>query len=140
MLDDARGCWVELWLRRYRCTSCGATCTVGPAEVVPRCRYVRSAIAMALIAWAHGSSAAAVRAQVCPDVVRSHDAERDWPSLRRWVRRARRLFGPRCPVAGNTPRAVAARIARWILAHAPPDTTGAPRSVRAAHAVRALVF
>jgi hypothetical protein len=39
---------LEVWVRRYRCTRCRATCTVVPREVLTRRLYSAPAIAMAL--------------------------------------------------------------------------------------------
>lgn len=138
VLSGGPGGRIELSLRRYRCMSCGATCTVGPADLVRGRHFLRGTIATAIALWAlTGQTAAAVRAQLSPDTVRSHDAERDWPMLRRWVAAAKRVFGELCPVRSpaESPMTAAARIARWILAHAPPDTAGLTIGERAALAV-----
>ena len=83
-LDD------EVAVRRYRCLACGAVITVMPAGLLPRTRYRPAAIVLALALWVLGAglASAAVRRRVSAERRDSHEAERGWPSLRRWARQA----------------------------------------------------
>jgi hypothetical protein len=117
--------------RRYRCRHCTAVLIVVPRETMPRRHYAATAIALALVLYGTcGQSHAQVRAAVSSDLVVGVRAERRWATLSRWLDAAadRRIFGG-LPVVpqGIGRRAVAARAAMAIGAHAPPSLPeGAP--------------
>ena len=82
---------VELLLRRYLCTECGAVIVVGPRGLLGRRLYSAAAIALALARWALlAQSAAEVRGQVSPWRVVGTAAATGWAALRRWARALRR--------------------------------------------------
>jgi len=94
-LDD------EVAVRRYRCLSCGAVITVMPAGLLPRTRFRPTAIVLALALWAlSGLASAGVRRRVAPEGMGSQEAERGWPSLRRWARQAWDWWRLRRPAGG----------------------------------------
>ncbi len=104
---------------------------VGPSEALPRRHYAATAIALALVLYGvAGWSHAQVRAAVSSDLVVGVRAERRWATLSRWVdavadRRLFRMVAAMPPAIGR--RAVAARAAMAIGAHAPPPLPeGAP--------------
>lgn len=72
-------------VRRFRCVSCGAVCTVGPRGLVAYARYTSAAMAFALALWASGLTEAQVREQVSPFLVVGLAAADQWASLRRWA-------------------------------------------------------
>lgn len=117
---------VEVQVRRYRCTACGATQTVVPAEVLTRRLYSASALVWALALWGIDAlTAAAVRARVSPwRVVGAASATR-WDALRRWARSAKRgalLECVRAVPATWTLRQAAARTAATVASFALPTT------------------
>lgn len=86
---------VELLLRRYLCTGCGAVIVVGPRGLLGRRLYSAAAIALALARWALlAQSAAEVRDHVSPWHEVGPAAKAGWAALRRWARalRQRRLW------------------------------------------------
>src|SRR5690606_21221113 len=78
----------EIELRRYRCLGCGAVLVVGPWDLVPGMLYGLATIVLALAQWTLGSARASVRAQFGAFSVVGVSTRGDWPSLRRWARRA----------------------------------------------------
>ncbi|AEI61941.1 hypothetical protein [Corallococcus macrosporus] len=126
--DEAPRCEVVL-CRRYRCKPCGAVMRVVPPSVRPRKHFSGEAIGFALALWTLcGLRADEVRRRTS-DWTRLGDAARGWRSLARWARQlgARQLFGalPLGAVAQG-PRALAARAAQALCAHAPLAWRGAP--------------
>ncbi len=111
-------------MRRYRCTACGATQTVVPAEVLTRRLYSAAALVWALALWGiEALTAAAVRVRVSPwGVVGAASATR-WDALSRWARSAKHgaLFTcvHACPGTW-TPRQAAARAAATVASFALP--------------------
>ena len=86
-------------VRRYRCLTCNAVCTVGPPELLSGRRYSGAAILMALALWSQlppptgkvgkglpGLPAHRVRALVSPQLVLGATAAAGWASLPRWAR------------------------------------------------------
>ena len=92
----------EVMVRRYRCVLCRAVVVVLPAGLLPRLRYRPAAIVLALALWALGPglASAAVRRRVSSERRDSHEAERGWPSLRRWARQAWDWWRLRRPSSG----------------------------------------
>ena len=125
--DGAPRLW-EAWMRRYRCTTCGAARTVQPRGLAARLRYSLCGIALALYAWAVWLwPAPRVRAQVSPfAIVGASEADR-WRSLGRWAERAAALFS--LPSAATAPpvRRRAARAAQLVRARGPTDAAEAVR-------------
>lgn len=80
-------------LRRYRCVSCKAVCTVAPRGIGMRLRYALAAIGTALLLWGTWLwTAARTRRVVSPNRrVGSCEPER-WSSLGRWSRCAAEVF------------------------------------------------
>lgn len=128
-----------LVVRRYRCVHCGATCTVAPADVLPRKLFSGPAIAMALTLWALLAAAAhTVGARVNPWTATTRTAREGWPSLPRWacdptvfawLRRHLDVPGPA--------RAQAAQLAQALVGHAPPGARARPLEVHAFLGARA---
>lgn len=118
--------WLDvLTVRRYRCQRCAAVLVVGPCDTAPRKHYAATAIALALALFGvSGQTHAEVRAQVSPSPIVGVTAERRWYTMTRWIDAvtARDLF-PAVPVMPRDlcRRAVAARTAMAIGAHAPPS-------------------
>lgn len=117
-------------VRRFRCTACGATCTVCPREVLTRRLYAATAIALALALFGLLSlPVARVRAQVSPWQVVGPGSVGRWCALAAWVRAlpAGGLFGalPPCPEDWS-PRRVAARVAAALAARAPEAVGTSP--------------
>jgi hypothetical protein len=120
-------------VRRYLCTACGATVTVGPSEALAGRLYTASAIALALALYGlQRLAAAAVRALVSPLRVVGASSTARWPTLKRWCRvvgtpglfsRVRRVEG--------TARRVAAEAAASLAAHAVPSPEPPPLHVQA---------
>ncbi|MCP3143875.1 hypothetical protein [Pyxidicoccus xibeiensis] len=115
--------------RRYRCKPCGAVMRVVPPSVCRRKHFSGEAIAFALALWALcGLGAEAVRRRTS-DWTRRGDSARGWRSLARWARQlgTRQLFGalPLGAVAEGL-RALAARAAQALCAHAPLAWRGTP--------------
>lgn len=115
---------VDLVLRRYRCTRCGAIILVGPRGVIRSRRYTLFAIVLALAAWlVPGATARAVRAAFSsiPFAPLSHIT---WPALLRWIDAI--ASGRLLPcVRGSPPewsrRQQAERVVSTIRAMAPPS-------------------
>lgn len=117
-------------VRRFRCTTCRATCTVCPREVLPRRLYSATAIALALALFGLLSRpVAGVRAQVSPWRVVGPGSVGRWCALAAWVRALSRggLFSalPPCPEDWS-PRRVAARAAAALAARAPEAVGTSP--------------
>ena len=75
----------ELLVRRYRCTACGATCTVVPADVLPRKHFGALTIALAFALYgALRQSLEAVYGALNPTRIRNYGA-RGWDSVLRWL-------------------------------------------------------
>ena len=110
-------------VRRFRCTRCGATMTVTPAEALTARLYTASAIAWALALYGLQKLAStAVRKLVSPMRIVGLSSTTRWPTLRRWCRdvAGARLFrGVR--LAPGPPRAVAATAASSLSAYALPS-------------------
>lgn len=109
-------------VRRYRCTSCGATMTVSPKGLVKNYRYSLPAIAAALLRWAlHKWPASQVRSVISPWELGGLNAQQRWRSLLRWSRRGSSLFRLREPPAehDSTYRDAAHRVVHVVLATAP---------------------
>jgi hypothetical protein len=96
-------------VRRYRCTACGATCTVHPVGVLPRFLYTLYAI---VNAWrlamprpvGEGLDDAAVYARQGVDrlsVEGSRSGPQRWRSLARWARHIG-TWWPGRAIAGST--------------------------------------
>lgn len=117
-------------VRRFRCTECGATCTVCPREVLTRRLYAASAIALALALFGLlGCSVAQVRARVSPWRVVGPGSVGRWCTLAAWVRALPQggLFGalPASPEAWSS-RRIAARAAAALAARAPEAVGPSP--------------
>lgn len=92
---------------------------VVPSGVGRGYRYSLSAIAWALALWACAQlTAAQVRGRTSTAKVIGASSATRWASLRRWTQCALVLFGITTPEAG-TMRERAARISRFVAAHAP---------------------
>jgi hypothetical protein len=122
-----------LSVRRYRCVHCGATCTVAPADVLPRKLFSGPAIAMALTLWALLATAAhAVGARVNPWTATSRTAREGWPSLPRWACDPTVFAWLRQHL--DTPgrsRAQAAHLGQRLVGHAPPAARALPLEAQA---------
>lgn len=125
---------VEIRVRRYRCTLCGRTMTVVPAEVRPHAEMLWTLVVVALGLWAYhsdGPSAESVR-QWCLGL--SGPVPDGWRQLRRWAS-ADELVAAGQVALTLPPKRRAAQIVRILAARAPPDTRDRPRTDRALSAV-----
>jgi hypothetical protein len=105
--------------RRYLCRACGAVLVVVPSGVGRGARYSLGAIAWALALWGcERATAARVRARTSTAKTVGASSATRWASLRRWTRRALRLFGV-LPGEIGTLRERAAAIASYVAAQAP---------------------
>ena len=112
---------VSLWVRRFLCTSCGATMTVGPKVLRARRLFSTAVIAFALALWAVAElTASAVRAAVSPLRETGAASARTWLTLRRWAADAQSLFSVVRPSPESwPPRKVAERVACSVASLAP---------------------
>lgn len=114
---------VEVAARRFLCRGCGAVLLVVPRGMMPRRHYSASAIALALaLLGLLGLSLSEIRRRISPWQIVEEAAATSWPTLRRWVKAARRgkLFGAVRPSPAHfTMREVAERAAATIAACAP---------------------
>ncbi|RKH56680.1 hypothetical protein D7X96_39065 [Corallococcus interemptor] len=120
----------EVAVRRFRCTACRATCTVGPREVLTRRLYAATAIGLALALFGLlARPVAGVREQVSPWRVVGPGSVGRWCTLAAWVRALPRggLFRalPPCPEDWSA-RRVAARAAAALAARAPEAVGPSP--------------
>jgi hypothetical protein len=114
-------------VRRYRCTRCRTTVTVGPAETLTSRLYSASAIALALALFGLQRLAShAVRKLVSPMAFIGATSAARWLTVRRWCRdvAGARLFLEVRRVRGvrGTRRAAAAAAAASLSAYALPTT------------------
>ena len=114
---------IEIELRRYRCQSCGAAMTVGPAGLLTQRLFTAMAIGLALALWSGGRSHAAVRGEVSAWSIVGAAAHARWNSLRRWARAAGRgRLWPHIKVSTEwTPREIAKRVTAILMSRGPPD-------------------
>jgi hypothetical protein len=112
-------------VRRFRCTQCRSTVTVGPRELLTRRLFSAAAIGLALALFGLlDLSAGQVRARVSPWKVVGAGSALRWDSLLRWTRTAARgrLFEAVRPTPDSwTAREIAARSATTLAAHALPS-------------------
>ena len=112
---------LELWVRRYLCTACGAVMQVVPGSCVPSKHFSGGAIGLALALWSAGRTAAEVRKEVSDWRVVGA-AARGWRSLSRWARdvKAGKLFAWLAlgEQAGSA-RMIAGRAAQALRGYAP---------------------
>lgn len=120
----------ELRVRRYRCTACGATCTVAPVDVLPRKHFgaVSIAMAFALYGVVHETLDEIWRL-LNPSRIRGHGA-RGWDSVLRWIAVVTALF----PEVRTSPpewssRQVAERAAMTLAAHELDESLPVPSRV-----------
>lgn len=129
------GCVVAT-VRRYRCTSCGATEDVSPPGLAKRYRYSLPAVATAFLLWAIWLLPAnQVRAEISPHRFEGLNRNQRWRSLLRWARAAPRLFGFDVPSRYPGHREAALRAARWIRATRPPGGSERERIFIAAQVI-----
>lgn len=113
----------EIQLRRYRCQSCGATMSVGPAGVFTRRLFTAMAMGLALALWSRGASQAEVRSEVGTWSVVGATAFARWNSLRRWALAAGAgELWPSIRVSTEwTRREIAKRVSAILESRGPPD-------------------
>ena len=125
---------VEIRVRRYRCTLCGRTMTVVPAEVRPHAQMLWTLVVVALALWAYhpDEPAAELVRRWClgPEATQAAG----WRQLRRWAS-ADELVAAGQVALTLPPKRRAAEIVRMLAARAPPDTRGQPFTDRALSAV-----
>lgn len=135
LAPDERPAFHELRVRRYRCTACGATCTVVPADVLPRKHFGAVTIALAMAFYgALRRSLREVYERLNPTRIRGHDA-RGWDSVLRWIALASTLFPEvRASPPEWSSRQVAERVATTLAARVLDESRSIPS--RVAHAAR----
>lgn len=134
VLDDGEPpTFHELRVRRYRCTACGATCTVVPADVLPRKHFGAVSVALALAFYgALERSLRAVYGALNPTTIRGHCA-RGWDAVLRWIAILSALFPDVRPSPPDfTSRQVAARAAMTLAALVPDESRSIPSRVASA--------
>ncbi len=121
-------------MRRYRCTACGATCTVVPVDVLPRKHFGALTIALAMALYGRlGEALARVYAALNPTRIRGHNA-RGWDSVLRWISLVSTLFPEVRPSPPDfTSRQSAERAAMTLAARVLDESH--PITARVAHAV-----
>jgi hypothetical protein len=121
-------------VRRYRCTACGATCTVVPADVLPRKHFGALSVALAMALYgALERSLREVYDALNPTRIRGHNA-RGWDSVLRWISLASTLFPEVRPSPPGFPSRLSAERAAMTLAARVLDES-LPITARVAHAV-----
>lgn len=122
-------------VRRYLCTACGATCTVVPADVLPRKHFGAVTVALALAFYgALEWSLRHVYEALNPTKLRGHDA-RGWESVLRWISVVSALFADVRPSPPDfTSRQIAERAAMTLASQVLDESRSIPS--RVAHAVR----
>jgi hypothetical protein len=121
-------------VRRYRCTACGATCTVVPADVLPRKHFGAVTIALAMAFYgALRRSLRELYERLNPTRIRGHDA-RGWDSVLRWIALASTLFPEvRAAPPEWSSRQIAERAAMTLASRVADQSRSIPS--RVAHAV-----
>ncbi len=114
----------SVFVRRYKCTCCGAVITVAPAELLTKRLYSAAAIiwAMALFAFLQ-CSPRAVRDKVSPFKHRGAASAARWLTLQRWCEAANegRLLACVKPTRECNARRVAQRVASLVASYALPQ-------------------
>jgi hypothetical protein len=125
----------EVKVRRYRCRTCGSTCTVAPWEVVTRRLYSVTAVVWALALWAVvGLGLGAVRQRVSPWATVGESTARRWRTVRHWlsaVQQGRLLKKVRPWAPGLTARQAAAHVVHVVAGYALPCAAAPPYYVLA---------
>lgn len=120
---DGEPTTLELDVRRYRCSTCGAVLTVLPRGLVPRRHFSSAAIGQALLRYGQmQQSQRVVRQHTSPWRVIGDAAVTSWVTLRRWLAALGRgaLFAQvRAAPAAFTARQRAERAALTLAALAP---------------------
>ena len=134
LAHDETPAFHEVRVRRYRCTACGATCTVVPVDVLPRKHFGALSVALAMALYgALERSLREVYDALNPTRIRGHNA-RGWDSVLRWISLASTLFPEVRPSpAGFTSRQSAERAAMTLAARVLDESL--PITARVAHAV-----
>jgi hypothetical protein len=125
---------VEIRVRRYRCTLCGRTMTVVPAEVRPHAQMLSTLVVVALALWAcrPDEPAAGLVRRWCLGTEATQTA--GWRQLRRWAS-ADELVAAGQVARKLEPKRRAAEIVGLLAARAPPYTRQTPTTDRALKAV-----
>jgi hypothetical protein len=120
----------ELRVRRYRCTACGATCTVVPVDVLPRKHFgaITIAVALALYGALHEALDEVWRV-LNPSRIRGLES-RGWDSVLRWISLVTELFPDVRPSPPQwSSRQVAERAAMTLAAHVLDESLPLPSRV-----------
>jgi hypothetical protein len=127
---DGEPTTLELDVRRYRCSTCGAVLTVLPRGLVPRRHFSSAAIGQALLRYGQmQQSQRVVRQHTSPWRVVGDAAVTGWVTLRRWIAALGRgaLFAQvRAAPAAFTARQRAERAALTLAALAPATMAHLP--------------
>ncbi|MEX1344516.1 MAG: hypothetical protein AB1Z63_07590 [Candidatus Limnocylindrales bacterium] len=133
MRPDAAPALGEILARRYRCTDCGTVLTVVPRGMAAALRYTLATIAMALMLWGlRGRTPAQARRATSPLRCLGVCEPHRWRSLRRWTRKAERLFDLPSSLEAPTVRDLARRVAHLLIARGPPDRPALHRAFEGA--------
>lgn len=121
---------LEVDVRRYRCRTCGAVCTVLPRGLVPRRHFSSAAIGQALLRYGQmQQSQREVRQHTSPWRIVGEAAVTGWATLRRWIAALANgaLFAQvRAAPAEFTARQRAERAALTLAAQAPASMAHLP--------------
>ena len=124
----SRGVTTMIRIRRYRCRGCEAVTTVVPKAIAARRHFSAAAIGLALALFAGGASGRQVRERVAG----ADGLWWSWPSLRRWIDAAGRIFrSVRSTPADWSRRRRAERAAATLASFAPVALAGETLAVQA---------
>ena len=125
---------IVIRIRRYLCVACGSVLTVVPRDVLARKHYAATAIAFALCLFGLlNKTKSEVRRRTSTWQILGEAVASSWATLDRWIADARRgaLWRSGTKLPSGTKRQVAARVAQWVVAAAPPSLAGQPIEVQA---------
>jgi hypothetical protein len=125
---------IVISIRRYLCVACCSVMTVVPRGMLARKHYAATALAFALCLFGVlDKPKSEVRRRTSPWQIVGEAVGSSWATLDRWIADARR--GALWPGGALPPewtrRQVAARVAQWLIAAAPPSLAGAPLEAQA---------
>jgi hypothetical protein len=121
--DLGRQC-LRVAVRRFYCTGCHITFSVGPCDLLARRQYTLAALALAVsLSVLAGLSAPQIRAAVSVSRRVDGSSEHTWWSLRCWLGAMTKLFGDDAPDEAHA-------CCHWLAAHTPVMVSGRSHVIR----------